>query len=465
MQLLPLLGGAASGGGHGDEYHTSFFSQLPVYAKTPIILAVIATIIYGGRRLLRPVFRVVAATGLRELFTATALLVVVGIAVLMSFIDLSPALGTFIGGVVLADNEFRHELESDLEPFKGLLLGLFFITVGAGIDFALFAGAPVTVLGLVLLLMISKTAIVFAIASWWKISLPHRWTLSLSLGQAGEFGFVLMAAIVGQHLLPTETARFVTLIIALSMALTPLLFVLNDQVIQPRFSGIGDSKEMDDPSGGHGKPVVIAGFGRFGQLAGRMLMANGFNSSILDLDVDNIETLRKHGLEVYYGDAERHDLLAIAGCETAKVLIIAVDDADKSIEIAELAMRHFPNLKIIARASDPRHGYALLQMNVEGIICEAEHGGIGLGKAALIALGFSPWRAERAARKFRKHQQETHRQLFEVWEDESASLLVQRQRVGDLETMLELDDAETERAVDKAWQTGLLSESQLDQSK
>ena len=203
--------------------------------------------------------------------------------------------------------------------------------------------------------------------------------------------------------------------------------------------------------------MVIAGFGRFGQLAGRMLKANGFACSILDLDTKAISTLRKHGLEVYYGDAGRHDLLASAGCEHAQVLIIAIDDAERGKEIAELAKRHFPHLKIIVRARDARHAFALNQIGIERTVCEAEYGGIGLGEAALRALGWGSWRAARAARRFRQHQAETHRQLFADWGDEATMLNIHRARVQDLEQMLEGDDADSALQKDAAWRTGLVN--------
>ena len=266
--------------------------------------------------------------------------------------------------------------------------------------------------------MAGKAAIVFALGTLWKVSLPHRWTLSLGLGQGGEFALVLLTAIAAHGILDDGSVKFITLIVALSMGFTPLVFLLNDRVVQPRFSGKEEEREADDPGAGHGKPVVIAGFGRFGQLAGRMLKANGFAATVLDLDPRSIEVLRKHGLEVYYGDAARHDLLETAGCGEARVLIVAVDDAERGLEIARLAKRHFPKLAIIVRAKDPRHAFDLREIGVTETVCEAEMGGIGLGEAALRALGWGRWRAARAARRFRHHQAETHRLLAERWGDE-----------------------------------------------
>ena len=223
-------------------------SQLPGWAQTLISLSVISGVIIGAKFLLRPIFRFVASTGVRELFTATALLIVVGIAVLMGFIGISAALGTFIGGVVLADSEYRHELESDLEPFKGLLLGLFFITVGAAIDFNIIANQPIAIVLMTIGLLVIKAGALYVLAALFGVSKPHRWTLGLSLAQGGEFAFVLISLILSHSVLPTETARMVTVIIALSMAFTPLLFILNDRVIQPRFSGADDQREADDPA-------------------------------------------------------------------------------------------------------------------------------------------------------------------------------------------------------------------------
>ena len=459
LAVIPMLAVADPSSASAAEEQAGDISQLPGWAQTLISLSVISGVIIGAKFLLRPIFRFVASTGVRELFTATALLIVVGIAVLMGFIGISAALGTFIGGVVLADSEYRHELESDLEPFKGLLLGLFFITVGAAIDFNIIANQPIAIVLMTIGLLVIKAGALYVLAALFGVSKPHRWTLGLSLAQGGEFAFVLISLILSHSVLPTETARMVTVIIALSMAFTPLLFILNDRVIQPRFSGADDQREADDPSGGHGKPVVIAGFGRYGQLAGRMLKANGFNCSILDLDAGAINTLRKHGLEVYYGDAGRHDLLLSAGCSEAKALIIAIDNADRALEIADLARRNFPHLKIIARAQDPRHAFALRQVGVDETVCEAEQGGIGLGEKTLEQLGWGAWRAARASRRFKQHQQETYRQLAESWGDDQATLLVHRSRVQDLEQMLEADDEDRALQVDAAWRTGLVAET------
>ena len=459
LAILPMLAIAEPGSPSASEGHGGGLASLPGWAQTMISLSVIAGVIIGAKFLLRPVFRIVASTGIRELFTATALLVVVGIAVLMGLIGISAALGTFIGGVVLADSEYRHELESDLEPFKGLLLGLFFITVGAAIDLNLLAENPVLIISLVLGLIAVKALVLLGLTRLFGISAPHRWTVGLSLAQGGEFAFVLMSVILAHGVLATETARLITVIVALSMALTPLLFIINDRFIQSRFSGTDEGHEADDPSAGHGKPVVIAGFGRYGQLAGRMLKANGFPCSILDLDPDAINTLRKHGLEVYYGDAARQDLLESAGCSAAKVLIIAVDNPERSLDIAHVAKRHFPGLKIIARAQGPRHAFNLRQAGVDETVCEAEQGGIGLGEKTLEQLGWGAWRAARASRRFKQHQQETYRQLAESWGDDKAMLNVQRSRVQDLDRMLDVDDDDKALQVDAAWRTGLVAET------
>ena len=454
LALLPILADTTASSSSAET--ATGFAALAGWLQALITLGVIAGVIIGSRLILRPVFRAVAATGIRELFTATALFVVVGISVLMTMIHISPALGTFIGGVVLADSEYRHELESDLEPFKGLLLGLFFITVGAGIDFSLFAADPALITGLVIGLMTLKMALIYGLGTLWKVSVPHRWTMSLGLGQGGEFAFVLLSVIAAHQILPDDIARLVTLVVAMSMALTPLVFLLNDRVVQPRFQGRGEAREADDPSSGHGKPVVIAGFGRYGQLAGRLLKANGFEATILDLDVRSIDTLRKHGLEVYYGDAARHDLLEVAGCGSSQVLIIAVDDEERILHIAELARRHFPELHIIARAKNPRHAFALTEAGVNETICEAEQGGIGLGEQALMALGFGPWRAKRAAKRFRRHQAETQAMLVEQWGDDKALMTIQRNRVADLEQLLESDEEDSRLQIDTAWKTGLV---------
>ena len=302
-----------------------------------------------ARYSIRPLFRYIAAAELREIFTATALLIVVGVAALMTAVGMSPALGAFLAGVVLAESEFRRELESDIEPFRGLLLGLFFITVGAGLDMALVARSPALVVGLVVLLMTLKTAVMFVAARIARMTTREALATAVALSQGGEFAFVLVGFTVGAHVLPSELGRLLSAVVAVSMLLTPFAFLLYERLADRLFAKPTETRDADK-SFDEGATVIVAGFGRFGQIAGRLLQANGFQLSIMDSSLQQIDLLRRFGRRVNYGDASRLDLLRAAGAATAKVLIVAVDDREKADELVETARATFPHLVILARA-------------------------------------------------------------------------------------------------------------------
>lgn len=408
LAVLPLLavghsaghadghGADSHGGGHGGEA----LAALPGWAQALIILAVIAAIIVAGRHLLRPIFRFIAEAHLREIFTATALLLVIGIALLMDFVGLSPALGTFLAGVVLSDSDYRHELEADIEPFKGLLLGLFFLTVGAGIDFNLLFGDPITIVGLALALMVAKFGLLFGLGTIFKLQGADRWLFALGLAQAGEFAFVLFGFAASSNVLEQNLLQTMTLVVAISMLLTPALFILYEKVVAPR--AIATSDREPDVIDSKGR-IVVAGMGRFGQIVSRLLMSSGYDVVILDHDPQTIENLGRVGVRTFYGDVTRPDLLHGAGLNDADMFIAAIDDRDKQTLVVEHVARTYPKVKILARARDRHHVYELEKAGAHYAEREVFEGAMTIGRKALVELGAHPYRARTKAKDFRNH--------------------------------------------------------------
>ncbi|HSD66480.1 MAG TPA: monovalent cation:proton antiporter-2 (CPA2) family protein, partial [Vicinamibacteria bacterium] len=347
LALLPLLG--RPGDLPGEAGHApTWVDGLPAWGQTLLVLAVVGAVVLGARFLLRPVFRAIAATHLRELFTAAALLLVIGIALLMTRVGLSPALGTFLAGVVLATSEYRHELESDVEPFKGLLLGLFFIAVGASIDFGLVASQPARIAALVAFVLVAKGAVLFLLARAFRLGTDQALTFAFALPQVGEFAFVLLSFALQQAVLGSEATGPLVAVVALTMAATPLLMAFGERVVLPRV-GTRKRDEREADRIDERSPVIVAGFGRFGSTVGRLLKANGVATTVLDNDSDRVEVLRRLGLKVFYGDATRHDLLLAAGAEHARLLVLALDSPEKNLALVETARQHFPHLRILAR--------------------------------------------------------------------------------------------------------------------
>ncbi|MGE3142065.1 MAG: monovalent cation:proton antiporter-2 (CPA2) family protein [Hyphomonadaceae bacterium] len=405
LALFPLLAAMPA------PAHTGPLWYLPPWGQALAVLAAVGAVIAAGRFLARPLFRMVARADSREIFTATALALVVGVALLMESVGLSPALGAFVAGVVLADSEFRHEIESDIEPFRALLLGLFFISVGAGVDLALVAHQPLRILAIVAGLIAIKAAVLFIVARLSGRARPDAALVVLALAQGGEFAFVLFSFATANGVMSAALAAPLTAAVALSMALSPLLLLAGARLANRL--GAAPPRAAPEPFETQGAHVVVAGFGRFGQIAQRLLSANGFRVSILEYNADQVELVRSFGMKANYGDASRAELLRAAGVGEARALIIAVDDQDKAIEIAETARRLFPHLKILARAYDRRHVYELMNVGVDIIERETFEGGLRLGAAALRVLGFAAHRAERAAGLFRRHD---IRQLLEMSE-------------------------------------------------
>lgn len=386
LALLPLL---AMPGEHGADVAShdvglSLVDGLNNWQTTLVTLGAVAAVVVVGSTLTGPVFRFIAKADLRELFVAAALMIVVGIALLMSLVGLSPALGTFIAGVVLANSDYRHELESDLDPFRGLLLGLFFMSVGAGINFVLLFDQFALILSLTLGLIVLKAAILWGLARVFGLEPTDRWLFALGLAQAGEFGFVLLSFVVAGNIMPSALADQLLLVVALSMLLTPVLFIFYDRVILPRATGgIGRAADtIDGPS-----QVIIAGHGRVGGIVKRMLEGGGFAPTVIDHSAAQIDQLRMFGLRAYFGDATRPDMLEAAGIRDAKMLVVAIDDKDRATQLVRYVKETFPRVHIIARARDRHHVYELFQAGCRDIVRETFDSSVRMGRSALEAMG------------------------------------------------------------------------------
>ncbi|MBT8400018.1 MAG: monovalent cation:proton antiporter-2 (CPA2) family protein [Rhodothermia bacterium] len=458
LALFPLLATSTAVAAEDAHATGSWIGHFPGWVQTLAVLGAVAVIVVGGRYLLRPVFRAIARTRMRELFTAAALLLVIGIALLMSLVGLSPALGTFLAGVVLANSEYRHELESDIEPFKGLLLGLFFIAVGASIDFALLVALPALIAGLVAAIVVLKFAVLLVLSRAFKFSLDQGLLLAFALPQAGEFAFVLLSFASQEGVLDRTITSPLVAAVALSMALSPILMVLYERVVRPRVGTRSEEKREPDAIEEE-SPVLIAGFGSFGASVGRFLNANGVATTVLDVDSDRVELLRRLGLKVYYGDASRHDLLLAAGADKAKLLVLALDTPERTLRLVETVQKHFPGLKVLARAFDWKDAHDLIDAGVDYVYREALDSSLRMGADALTLLGFRSYQSKRAALKFMKHDEDSLKQLTEMRnEDQGVYINAARKRIQDLERLLQsdLEDEGLER--DAGWDAESLRE-------
>ncbi|GIT86969.1 monovalent cation:proton antiporter-2 (CPA2) family protein [Roseobacter sp. OBYS 0001] len=398
----------------GDAHHSlSLVEGLPAWGVTLVTIGAIAAVIFAGVYLTRPLFRFIHAARLREMYTALALLIVVGISFLMTLVGLSPALGAFLAGVVLANSEFRHELETDLEPFKGLLLGLFFITVGAGINFPLLFDNTPAILSMALLVIIVKGLILFALGWAFKLKGRDQWLFALGLAQAGEFGFVLTSFSVQQNVIPLEIAETLLLVIALSMLITPLLFIIYD-ILSRRMEE--QVEQLPDDEIDEEGPVIIAGIGRFGQIVNRLVQANGFKTVVLDQDMETIAVMRRFGYKGFLGDPTRPDILRAAGIENAKVLVVAMDSPEAAIKLVKYARSIRPDLHIIARARDRTFVYRLFQAGASDIVREMFDSSLRAGRYVLENVGLSEFEAAEAERVFYHHDRKTIRQLADLWD-------------------------------------------------
>jgi monovalent cation:proton antiporter-2 (CPA2) family protein len=422
--LLPLLAPAGAPMAPAPEHASSLLSPLMGWAQALAQLAAISAVVMGGRYLTRPMFRFIAAARLREIFTASALLLVVLVAALMEVVGLSPALGAFLAGVVLAESEFRRELETDIEPFRGLLLGLFFITVGAGLDLGLVMAHPLLIVGLVAGLMVLKTLAMYAAGRLFKNTHQTSLTTAVALAQGGEFAFVLLGFVLGARVMDAQLARLLTAIVAVSMAATPLASAAYERLVLSRKQDLAEPERLPFDEGD--PDVIVAGFGRFGQIATRLLIANNFKVVLLDSSIEQIDIIRRFGWPVHYGDASRIDLLRTAGAAKAKVLLVAINDRDKAVELVEGAHDAFPQLMIFARAYDRRHAYELLKTPKVAVERETFESALNMGRRALMKLGLSERRASRAAALFREQDDKFFKQLAPVAGEEESYIMAAR---------------------------------------
>ena len=386
--------------------------SLPGWAAGLLTLSIVAGIVLAGNYLSRPVFRFVHAAKLPEMSTFISLLLVLGIAFLMILVGLSPALGTFVAGVVLANSEFRHQLEADLKPFKGLLLGLFFMTVGVGINFQMLLREPMTVLGLTLGLMLLKAVVLLAIGFAFRLRRQDRWLFALSLAQGGEFGFLIVSFARSEGVLALAAGQMALLVISLSMLLTPLLFIAYDQLSR-RLAARSPERAPDeiDEKGS----VLVAGIGRFGQVVNRMVRTSGIPTVVLDSDMTTIDTMRRFGVKGFFGDPSRPELLEAAGLMEAQVLVVAVDDRDKSTQIVRFARKKRPDLHIVARATDRVHVYELYQAGANDIVRETFDSSIRAGRYVLENMGFSEYEAAKLSQTYYRIDRGAMRDLAELW--------------------------------------------------
>ena len=382
----------------------SLVAGLTGWQTALVSIAAIAAIILGGNYLTRPLFRFISQAELRELFTASALMLVVGIALLMNLVGLSAALGTFLAGVVLANSEYRHELESNIDPFRGLLLGLFFMTVGASIDFVLLFGGFAMFIGLTIAVLLIKGLILYGLAIVFGLKGADRWLLALSLAQAGEFGFVLLSFATSGNILPPALGDQLLLVVALSMLVTPLLFIFFERVIEPRFveSQTREADEIEEPG-----EVLICGHGRVGGIVERLVSFAGYKTTVVDYNSKQIENLRRFGIKVYFGDPTRPDLLHAAGIERAKIIVVAVDEVEATNTIVRYVVEHYPKVHVIARAHGRHHVYELWAMGCRDIIRETFDSSLRMGRSAFEALGLERPLAEDMVAAFSEYDRET----------------------------------------------------------
>jgi monovalent cation:proton antiporter-2 (CPA2) family protein len=402
-------------------------------------LAVIVAVIAGSRLVIRPALKAVARWGGQDVFTAAALLMVVGSALAMTWIGLSMSLGAFLAGVLLADSEFRHELEADIEPFKGLLLGLFFMSVGMGANLGVLAREPGLVLGLALAIVAAKFALVFVIARVAGNDREPSWRLALALAQGGEFAFLLFAMASQLGVLNAEVSQVLVLAVTVSMLLAPVTFAIQDRIIDPWLAQRAEPEfdAIDEPA----NPVIIAGYGRIGQVVSRVLRMMGIPFTALESSFQQVDFVRRYGGKVYYGDASRLDLLQAAKTGEAKLFVLAIDDVDASVKTAALVRRHFPKLRIIARARNRTHYFQLRNIGVRTIFREVFPASVDMARLVLLTLGKGPSVTERAIAFFKRHDAEQLEAQYAVWQDEARLIESTRAAAEQLRQLFETDMA------------------------
>ena len=436
LAILPLLavGGAAESGNGWWGAAKAF--------------GVIAAIILGGRLLLRPALRWIARSKTPEIFTAASLLLVVATAALMHSVGLSMALGAFLAGVLLAESEYRRELETDLEPFKGLLLGLFFIAVGMSIDFAVVLASPLLVAAVVLGFLVLKALVLVAMARAMPVPLVEAPVFVILLAQGGEFGFVVFQTALGAGVIGTQASSFLVAAVAISMLFTPLLLVATDRLLTPRLAARAAADPLDEIDEEQEAPIIICGFGRYGQIVGRLLNANGLSATVLDHSAEAVASLRRFGWPAFYGDATRLDLLRVAGAAKARVIVVAIDDVDQSLAVVDLVRAHFAQATIVARARNVTHWYGLHERGVQHIERETLDSALMSGRSVLELMGWEPHAARNQALRFRQHSEDLMRQMAPHQGDEKKLISVAQQGRNELEQLWsrERDERRQQRA-------------------
>ncbi len=481
LALLPLLatkavtdaashhpeGGHDPAGGHSIEAGheaTSFLANQPGWIQTLALIGAVAFIVIAGRYIVVPLLRQIAKANLREILTASALFIVVGIAALMQLVGLSPALGTFLAGVLLANSDFRYQLESDIEPFKGLLLGLFFISVGASIDFQLLADNPLRIAGLVAGVMLVKALVLYAVGRVFQLDLDQNILFFLGLSQIGEFAFVLLAFMGQLSILGPEWIGSLLGATAITMTISPILLLLNEKFVQPRF---GTTEQPTGPADVIEQkcPVIIAGFGHFGSTVARFLRANNVNATILDNDSERVELLRRMGFQVYYGDATRMELLESAGVEDAKIFIIATDAPDTNYHFVETLQKHYPHLEIMVRARNRYDAYDLIDLGAQNIYRETLDTSIRMGVDVLKKMGFRAYTAQRQAQNFLKFDEEALYRLKDERHDKNRYITLARERIEWEERMMQEERRVNPCETDDAWDSEHMREDHYDRGR
>jgi glutathione-regulated potassium-efflux system protein KefB len=459
LAILPLL--AVKGLTPSRQINSSLIGHFPGWMQGLAFFAAVAIIYLGGKYLYVPLLRIVARTRLRELFTASSLLLVVSVAMLMEVIGISPALGTFLAGVVLANSEYRHELESDLEPFKGLLLGLFFVGVGASVNFVLIGSEPLLITGLVFGVMAIKFGILYATGKLFRVTPGQNLRFAFSLSQVGEFAFVLLSFSGQLNLIDRNLKEIMVAVTAVTMTITPLLLLIHEKIIDPHFgmketagAEIKDTVEIEQRH-----PVIIAGFGHFGSTIGRFLRANGVESTILDHDSDRVLLLRKMGFRVYYGDATRLELLKSAGADDAKILIAAIDPPEINQELISVAQRNFPNLRIMARAKNRMDAYELIDMGLNDIYRESLHTSVKLAVDVLGKLGQRAYTATRQGQKFLQYDEDSIREMAVHRHDMKQYVIKARETFKLQEELLAKDLGHEAEENDHAWDSEIIRDT------
>jgi glutathione-regulated potassium-efflux system ancillary protein KefC len=440
IAVVPVLGMPEDAGGGGNAWQAALK-----------VVVVLAGLIVAGRFLVRPLLRFIAKTDSREIFTAFALLLVIAISMLMQWVGVSMALGAFMAGVLLADSEYRHALESDLEPFKGLLLGLFFMAVGMSVDFAVFLAQPGLILGLVAAFQAIKIGILYLLSRVLGIARGQHLQFALLLSQGGEFAFVVFGAAATARVFSESVASILVVVVALSMVVTPLTLMLYDRVGALRQGGGKKKRKADaiEPNEDH---VIVAGFGRFGQIVGRFLHANHVRLTVLDHDPDQIEVLRNFGFKVFYGDATRADLLRAAGAAKARALVVAIDDIDDSLALVDAVRREYPDLPLFARARNVTHYFQLRDRGVEMIERETYEAALKLGRTVLSdGLGQSAYRTRQAANRFRRHNKDSLEAVYPYYKDREKFVSLTKQAREELEEMIARDRRTAEEERSQYW--------------